>query len=247
MENQMAAFIIHVPEGVENESAYIAGAQAAIKRNASRGRSKKWLAIEGNQRLHDWLFQIGEFRETVKCNARSYEDHMFTEYGDEAQPYYHYCDDCRTMAHPLTYGMFSGNFGKVLLDMQKSLEEWGGLTEKQTEMVANALTRAEKWESERQAKFAAKHQEDLDHSAYVGVIGERRDWILTVERTTSYDNDFGTTYINVCKDEEGHTVVYKGSHEWKKGETLKVKATIKEHSEYNGVKQTLINRPKYLD
>lgn len=158
---------------------------------------------------------------------------------------YNYCDDCYTVHHPLTKGMFSGDFGKMLLQIREALEEWGGLTEKQTEVVRNALARAEKWEAERQAKYAAKKAEDAK-GVYVGTEGERRDFELTVERVTHYETDYGTTYINVCKDKDGNTVVYKGSNGWYKGEQYVVKATIKKHEEYDGVKQTLIQRPKVI-
>ncbi len=108
--------------------------------------------------------------------------------------------------------------------MQEALLEWGGLTDKQTDLVRNALARAEKWEAERQARYAAQKAEDLK-GGYVGEVRVRMDFTLTVQHVHSYDTDFGTTYINVCKDAAGNTVVYKGSNGWMKGETLTVKAT----------------------
>ena len=232
---------------IENPAAYEAAIARRIKANASKTRSAKWLAEEGNSRLREWLYQTGEFKPVTTC-IRPEAEHMWVNEYDEynREPQYHWCDDCREIAHPTTKGMFSGDFGKVLYEMQEALSEWGGLTDKQTALVRNALARAEKWESEKQAKFAAKRAEDMAHSDYVGVVGQRQEFTLTVERVHSYDTDFGTTYINICKDGEGHTVVYKGSNGWDKGLTLTVKATVKEHSEYEGLKQTMISRPKVL-
>lgn len=232
---------------IENPAAYDAAVAFAIKRNASKTRRTKWLAVEGNSRLYDWLNQTGEFKETVKCSAHTYEEHLeVNAYRSDFPPEYVYCDCCQTVHHPLIKGMFSGDFGKFMFQMKEALDEWGSLTEKQTEIVRNALARAEKWEAERQAKYAAQREEELSASGHVGEVGKRQEFTLTVQRVMAYDSDYGTTYINVCKDAEGHVVVYKGSNGWDKGETLTVKATVKEHSEYNGVKQTIIQRPKVL-
>jgi len=127
----------------------------------------------------------------------------------------------------------------------EALQEWGGLTDKQTELVRNALARAEKWEAERQAKYAAKKAEDLN-GQHVGAVGQRYEFDLVVERVHSYDTDYGATYINICRDASNNVIVYKGSNEWGKGEKIVCKATVKDHSEYEGVKQTMIQRPKVL-
>lgn len=64
---------------IENPAAYAAAIEARIKRNAAKTRSKKWLAVEGNSRLYDWLMQTGEFAEETKCNLRTHEEHMFPD------------------------------------------------------------------------------------------------------------------------------------------------------------------------
>ena len=61
-----------------------------------------------------------------------------------------------------------------------------------------------------------------------------------------------TTWVFVTEDSDGNVVVYKGSgHLYNadgqgatKGDKVAVKATIKEHGERDGVKQTIIARPK---
>ena len=56
---------------------------------------------------------------------------------------------------------------------------------------------------------------------------------------------YGTSYIHICTDADGNAFLYKGSAELgEQGATVTVKATVKEHGAYNGVAQTVINRPK---
>lgn len=232
---------------IENPQAYDNAIARNIKRNAAKTRRAKWFAVEGNERLWDWLNEAGEFAPKTHCKFHTHEEHLqpYTWNDEVTSMEYVYCDGCYTEHHPLIKGMFSGDFGKVLLEMRDALDEWGGLTDKQTELVRKALERAEKWEAERQAKYAAQRQADAQ-GVWVGEVGKRQVFRLKVERVHSYENDFGTTYINVCRDPDNNLVVYKGSQRWYKNEELEVKATVKEHSEYEGVKQTMIQRPKVL-
>ena len=72
---------------------------------------------------------------------------------------------------------------------------------------------------------------------------------------------YGMVTIYKFLDENGNILIWKtasnlekiivvdGEKEFEniqRGETIKIKATIKEHSEYNGSKQTLVNRVKVL-
>ena len=60
-----------------------------------------------------------------------------------------------------------------------------------------------------------------------------------------FDGFYGTTWINVMRDADGNVIAYKGSAcLGQKGDTFKVKGTVKEHTLYKGTKQTVINRPK---
>jgi hypothetical protein len=65
---------------------------------------------------------------------------------------------------------------------------------------------------------------------------------------------FGTSYIYIMEDANQNTVIYKGTSKavaWTldgafrvKGDTLTITATIKDHGVREGVKQTIIERPK---
>jgi len=75
---------------------------------------------------------------------------------------------------------------------------------------------------------------------------------VTYERSFGFDTDFGYLYIHKFRDQSGNVVVWKSGsdtdtltpdqHELVEGETVEIKATVKEHSEYRDVKQTVVNR-----
>jgi hypothetical protein len=66
------------------------------------------------------------------------------------------------------------------------------------------------------------------------------------ERSFSFEGVYGVSHINICRDEAGNVIVYKGSHGLEKGWRYVIKATVKAHDEREGVKQTIIARPKIL-
>jgi hypothetical protein len=112
--------------------------------------------------------------------------------------------------------------------------------------VRRALTRAEdrltKANQRREERIAA----DRAISKHVGTVGERREFALTVNKVFSFESQYGRTFINICKDADGNVIVYKGSNGFEEGDALTLKATVKAHDEREGVKQTLIARPKIL-
>ena len=125
-----------------------------------------------------------------------------------------------------------------------SVQVFGGLTDKQAEAVRNVIAKRE----ERKAEFRAQNLA----SQHIGTVGERRDFELTVSFVTDFQTQFGITNVFGLRDADGNIVIYKGSSALYnaddqfavKGDTVKVKATIKEHGERDGVKQTIIARPK---
>ena len=85
-------------------------------------------------------------------------------------------------------------------------------------------------------------------SAFVGVLGCRQRLALTIERIVVLESQFyGTNYITIGRTGDGDVVTYKGrTNIGDKGEIVTVEAMIKEHTVYNGVKQTIIQRPKLV-
>ena len=86
-------------------------------------------------------------------------------------------------------------------------------------------------------------------SAFVGNVCDKMTLTVTVERIiTLPDYGYGKNYITLMRDQAGNLLVYKGlSDIGQKGETVKLKATIKEHQIRDGVSQTIIQRPKVME
>lgn len=220
-----AAPIINVPEHVENEVAYVAAARARIAANAAKGARARWFAgTEDASRLHDWLLQTGEFAGSYVTGKDGYQHFE---------------------ADPRTLGMFAGGFGTVLLDLRDTMMDNGNLSVRQTQVVRDALARAEKYIADAAVRREAALARDAV-SVFVGEIGERRDWTLTIRKVISFDGEFGTVYINLMNDAQGNVIVGKGTKSYGvAGQTINVKATIVKHDTREGVKQTMINRPKF--
>ena len=85
-------------------------------------------------------------------------------------------------------------------------------------------------------------------SGYFGNVGDKVTLTLTVERIIVLHSEiYGNNYITIARTAEGNVVTYKGLTDLGSvGETTIVKATIKGHDEYNGTRQTIIQRPKVL-
>jgi hypothetical protein len=85
-------------------------------------------------------------------------------------------------------------------------------------------------------------------SAFIGTVGEKVTLTVTVERVIVMNSCWGTTYIRIARTSEGNVVTYKGSASiGNEGEVTKIKATVKDHVIYNGVNQTVIQRPKIIE
>lgn len=82
-------------------------------------------------------------------------------------------------------------------------------------------------------------------SNHIGTIGERREFsgvvISSFVKRDDYDNsEFWINKIRVGDD----IVVYIGNKLGERDEEIRFTATVKAHSEYNGVKSTQVNRPR---
>lgn len=83
-------------------------------------------------------------------------------------------------------------------------------------------------------------------SEYIGQIKERLDLTLTVTNVFEHEGRYGTTFITVLRDRVGNAFKWFGSYELERGATYTGTWTIKNHEEYKGVKQTIVNRPSKL-
>lgn len=83
---------------------------------------------------------------------------------------------------------------------------------------------------------------------YYGEVGERiKKESLKLDKTTSFEGFYGRTYVfTFVKD--NYTFVYMGSSRLnvEQGDKVNLAFTIKDHNEYNGLKQTKIARPRIV-
>ena len=134
--------------------------------------------------------------------------------------------------------------------MAHAYDTFGKLTPKQCEAIlkgidARAKRKAE-WDDQK-ALLDAKRQ-------HIGTVGEKITLTLTIGHIVVLDGMYGTNYIYIMEDADKNVVIYKGTSDavgWTpegqprgKGDSLTIIATVKEHGVREGVKQTIIQRPK---
>lgn len=228
---------------IKNEAAYEAAIERHIKANrAKTGRARWFAAFDDAQTIKEWLFGFGEFDviRTIDPRCTLDEDNGWVDhYETLGDRYYGASCKCKTVAHPLTR-FTGGSFCNALRD---AIDEWGGLTERQHLAARASLQRAKDTLTGREVKRAAEHEQNLK-SQHVGAVGERRRFELTVDRVLEFEGIYMMTYFNICRDESGNVVVYKGTNRWTRGEVIRCVATIKKHDSRDGVAQTIIQRPK---
>lgn len=128
------------------------------------------------------------------------------------------------------------------------------------------LRDADEYQAELDAEAKLKALRDFSGSEWVSEPKKRLSFELTLVNEYEYEGysysyyDSATSYIYTLRDGEGNCIVWKtknplamwvedesGHEEWVEaevGDTIEMKATIKEHGEYKGTKQTVITRPK---
>jgi hypothetical protein len=119
------------------------------------------------------------------------------------------------------------------------------ISERQIEVIENAWVRARIEEERAEARAVSQH---------VGEVGKRITvkgsvryvHTMSVDSFRGYGSD--TLYIVTIAGEDGNTYLYKGNKGYRFGEKdtpVSVVASVKEHNEYKGEKQTVIARPKF--
>jgi hypothetical protein len=111
--------------------------------------------------------------------------------------------------------------------------------------IISAHDRALDRETERVRKAEAR--EALPESNWVGDIGNRITIkYVTLDNIRELDGNFGITYLHKMTDADGNELVWFASKNnlCKVGDTINMTATVKRHGEFNGRKNTVINRAK---
>lgn len=92
-----------------------------------------------------------------------------------------------------------------------------------------------------------------DPSQYVGQVGERLDLVVTFKKRSTYEipsyAGWGTDTvgINVFRDDAGNCFIWKSTSAFfniAEGSQVRLRGTVKEHSDYKGTKQTILQRCK---
>lgn len=94
--------------------------------------------------------------------------------------------------------------------------------------------------AERQAKHEAEKG-----SEFVGAVNDKVELTLTVTKEMEFATAYGMSAIVLMKDEAGNIFKWFTSRNTLEvGKTYRVKATVKAHEEYKGIKQTSLTRCK---
>lgn len=159
---------------------------------------------------------------------------------------------------------YEGNIGKYYV----VLNEFWHFNRRCT-VVSIDLRDADEYQAELDAEAKLKAMRDFSGSEWVSEPKKRLDLSLTLVNEYEYEGyscsyyDSATSYIYTLRDGEGNCIVWKtknplamwvedesGHEEWVEaeiGDTIEMKATIKQHGEYKGTKQTVITRPKITE
>lgn len=133
-------------------------------------------------------------------------------------------------------------------------------------VVSIDLRDADEYQAELDAEARLKAMRDFSGSEWVSQPKKRIEFELTLVNDYVYDGytysyyDSGVRHIYTFRDAQGNCIVWKTSNplgiwvedengheelaEAEIGDTVTMKATVKEHGEYKDTKQTVITRPK---
>lgn len=196
--------------------------------------------------IHNEVAYENAIARNIRRNAQKtrFAKWMAMEGGARANDFLHFMGefdmDETNNAHPVIAASRGDFFDK----MRASAEEFGGLTEGQHKAVLGMIAKGEARVAERAKARADALKIDADKSGWIGTVGERRMFDLTVRLVIEMEGQYGFSYLHVMNDAAGNVVVYKGTKKLAdRGGNVTVKATVKEHDVRDGVRQTKIARP----
>ena len=105
--------------------------------------------------------------------------------------------------------------------------------------------------AELDAKREEERVKEAANSSFVGKVGESIEIEGKVIVTKEILSQYGTSMLLMLKDAEGNKIKTFSSAKWiwsiNTGDTLTIKATVKDHEEYRGEKNTVIKRPRLIN
>ena len=119
-------------------------------------------------------------------------------------------------------------------DVIGKLKHWGSISQRQLTTLIKSLEgdyiRAEKLAEVKKGEF-------------VGTIGERIELEIKCYKVIHTHNQWGVVKIFLMKDNDGNELRwFTSSPGLDEGERVKFKATVKKHSKYNHINQTILTR-----
>lgn len=156
--------------------------------------------------------------------------------------------------------LFSSGVSKRLAEIEPDyslLEEIDDYASKITDTYGYMYNAKVAWESEycecrdfgliasfvsvylREKEREEQRKSEALASEFVGNVGDRIQFQVASVKVISY-NDMWGTYYYLLKDAQGHAYIWSTDKAIEENNTIK--ATVKQHSEYKGLKQTVITR-----
>lgn len=117
-----------------------------------------------------------------------------------------------------------------------------GLVRWKTAGYAASMINAAEKQKAREIEF-----EDLQGSEWIGDVKDRLDFEAKLLFTTSWEGRYGPTFLYKFLTVEGNVLVWFASRYQNVdvGESYSFKATVKNHDERDGIKQTIVNRATF--
>ena len=119
--------------------------------------------------------------------------------------------------------------------VKKGIWKFGRPTENMRDTMVRIL--------DKRAAQAAEWATRDGKCEFVGTVGQRQTFTLTVKHVVELEGIYGWTWLHICRDADNNVIIYKGSQDWGNGSQVTCMAKIKEHGVRDGVKQTIIQRP----
>ena len=188
--------------------------------------------LEKAKLICDWLIERGEKAESDDAELKELWN-MYRSDGDER-----YCSRFREINNSWdAVSDLERNCIPPVKSEYASRKHFGRLSYMPVayDRFMERKAKAEQREAERASSAAA--------SGYVGEIGKRLT--ITAESAalvTSWEGCYGVTFLYRFTDAAGNVFIWRASRQIDVTNGMKLRGTVKDHSEYQGIKQTVLTR-----
>ena len=194
------------------------------------GKTPSEGALETAEKVREWLCsldQIAKDEDAAWLAAVKESEENADEYGIPAP----------VKQTPHTFGDLERNCIQLAMSGYAEVKHIGRLAYMPLahEKYLERQERARKREEERASIAAA--------SGYVGEVGQKLTILAEKAKlVTSWDGYYGTTWLYSFTDASGNVFIWKSSRCIEVKDGMKLKGSVKEHREYDGIKQTVMTR-----